>query len=338
MGDVIASGGQITSIPRDLKGTLSINEKYNDVEVKTIASEACANGNIECLDLRNSKIQYIGGSAFSACRKLITVYFGETLRAIDSNAFLLTAIKELYIPKNLVDFTGYAFNQSPNINSIEVDSENPKLYSEGNCLFRKEDSFLIMVARNITSIKEIPDLDNIKGIDGFAFTNCMIQSFIGSEQMTALSEFSFHAMDYISLIDLSSTNITEIPAYTFYSCSAKRIILPHCIESIGEQSFVYAQKLVSLYLHYPLKNIGERSFENCTNLRSIYYFGATNFSAVNAFSQDAKTRVYVLNIYKDQLFGGLSVTRNWMRKTCYCKTQKESLIDSCIFLVVMIEK
>ena len=338
MTSVTTNGYIITSISKELTGTLVVEEKYDDVEVKAIASSACVGGKIEELDLSKTKIESIGTSAFSGCGRLTVIHFSESLQSIAENAFLRCGFKELYITKNLVEFDGYAFNQSPDINNIEVDPENQKLYSKERCLFRKEDSFLIMTPRNITSTKEIPDFDKIKGIGGFAFTSCIIQSFIGTEQMTALSEFSFHSMYYISLVDLSRTKISEIPSNAFSYCSARRIMLPHSIKSIGEQSFVYATRLVSLEFQYPLEKIGEKSFVECRNLRSIYYLGATNFSAVNMFSKDAKTRVYVMNFYKGELFGGLSVSRNWIHKTCYCKIQKKSSIYSYIFLVVMIEK
>lgn len=105
-------------------GTLEVDAEYNGYEIKYIDSSACSGGNIECLDLRKTKIETIGNGAFSGCRNLTVVYFSETLTSIWQNAFCRSGIEELNIVKTLVNFDGFAFNQSPNLNNIVVNSSN----------------------------------------------------------------------------------------------------------------------------------------------------------------------------------------------------------------------
>ena len=335
MNIVTAVGDKITNISTNFDGNLVLNSSYNGNEIKEIASCACYCGSIRGIDLRKTSIVSINAKAFFNCFNLTFVYFSETLESIGGNSFVNSNINVLNITKKLVNFDGFSFNQSPNINDIIVDQGNQAFYSEGRCLFRKEDHTLILAARNISSTDEIPKFNEIKKIGSCAFTMSLLKNFVGSPCLESLCSYAFHVMKKVSLIDLSSTKIEMIPDRAFRYCLARRILLPHNITSIDTSSFGFASRLTSLMFHCPLKSINGLPFEGCTQLRSLYYFGSTDFSNVEAFSQNSITKIYVTNDYKGSKFCGKRVIYDWDQHTCNYRKNHDSISTKCFIFIII---
>lgn len=301
-----ADSGTITSFKKDLAGKLSIDENYQGVPVKKIGTNACYECMIEELDISQTKIDVIELNAFAQCNFLKKISFPNYHVLLEGNSFLRVGIIDLYIPELLVGFTGYAFNQCPNLTTINVD-ENNKIFSAlGNCLFSKNYDKLIKVANYVT---EIPNFHLIQTIGEFAFAGS--QSYLNFQTTSNLSnieQYSFHAAQNLKIINLSISSITIIPSYTFgYVPSLVQLILPHGIKEIRKNS-IYYTKIRTLIIPYSVTKIETNSISLCPYLKTILYAGNTYFSKVNIVTQcDKVSQVRVTFDYPNSLFSNLPV-------------------------------
>lgn len=81
------------------------------------------------------------------------------------------------------------------------------------------------------------------------------------------------ALKYSNCFGLESaklpSNLTKIPASTFYSCSLKSIEIPAGVTEIGETAFYACYGLTDLTLPAGLQTIGTRVFSRCSKIAGI---------------------------------------------------------------------
>ena len=77
-----------------------------------------------------------------------------------------------------------------------------------------------------------------------------------------------HACDSCRLlksVDLSNTNVEEIPEFTFVHCTSLRdVLLPTTLHTIRVKAFMNCAALVELAIPPSLRYIGSRAFLDCT--------------------------------------------------------------------------
>ena len=88
-------------------------------------------------------LEEIDERAFGLCKKLTTVTLSPSLKKIGRRAFChCDNLKGIYIPPSVEEISGDAFDGCNSFESIEVSVENPKFYSDGNCVIEKSTGIL----------------------------------------------------------------------------------------------------------------------------------------------------------------------------------------------------
>ena len=71
-------------------------------------------------------------------------------------------------------------------------------------------------------------------------------------------------------VDLSNTNVEEIPEFTFVHCTSLRdVLLPTTLHTIRVKAFMNCAALVELAIPPSLRYIGSRAFLDCTALKRL---------------------------------------------------------------------
>lgn len=97
-------------------------------------------------DGKTYKVTEIGKYAFYDDTELTSVKIPEGIKTIHSYAFCYNDIKSLQIPASVTSLIpGFVYN-SPNLTQITVSPQNKNYVSEGNCIYDKKKSILILVA------------------------------------------------------------------------------------------------------------------------------------------------------------------------------------------------
>ena len=152
-------------------------------------------------------------------------------------------IKHISIPSTVSDIAPYTFARLTDLESIEVDPNNPFYYSSGNCLIEKSSHALLNGCK--TSI--IPD--DVTEILAGAFVGCT-----GLESI-AIPE-----------------GINSIGKSAFEGCSAlKTITIPGSVEIIHESAFMKCITLESVKICEGVKHIEDYAFASCVMLKDICF-------------------------------------------------------------------
>lgn len=170
-------------------------------------------------------ITSIGEFAFRNRQKLKNVTIPDGVISIGEHAFRgCYGIESIVIPESVTEIGGHAsyddgaFSYCTSLESITVDSQNPKYRSENNCLIEKETNMLILGCKN--SI--IPD--GVTCIGKFAFSGC--------EGLTS-----------ITIPD----GVTDIGKYAFMGCkNLVSITIPGSVTSMDSSAFGGCEKLVNV--------------------------------------------------------------------------------------------
>ena len=64
------STGCISSLSKTFDQEMFFQQKYQNVEIKSIGSKACFNGKVTSIDMSNTKITRISSYAFKSCQSL----------------------------------------------------------------------------------------------------------------------------------------------------------------------------------------------------------------------------------------------------------------------------
>ncbi len=144
------------------------------------------------------------------------------------------------------------------LTSLTVDGgEGKYLYSDGNCIIKKEDKVLLCGIG--TSV--IPS-NGIEEIASYAFSNCNgLKSIIIPDSVTKIGRSGFYNCKSLVSVELGK-NITEM----------------------GNQAFMNCYSLESISIPESLREIPGGCFGNCRSLREITMTDKTEVIGVNAFA------------------------------------------------------
>ena len=90
-----------------------------------------------------SSLQIIGGRAFYLCKSLTSISIPSSVTTISGSAFTGTALTSITIPSTVTSISEAAFDYACRLQSINVDSRNPKYSSSSGVLFNKDMTTLI---------------------------------------------------------------------------------------------------------------------------------------------------------------------------------------------------
>ena len=199
--------------------------------------------------------------------QLVTTANIDTATKINNFCFYnLASLKNVIIGKNITSIPTSVFETCTGLESLEVDSENPKYHSAGNCIIETASKTLILGCKN--SI--IPTDGSVTRIGSSVFSYCTsLTSIIIPESVTSIGNYAFQNCTGLTSIEIPNS-VTSIGDSAFSHCtSLTSIIIPESVTSIGNSAFSWCTSLTSIIIPESVTSIGSSAFYYCTSLTSI---------------------------------------------------------------------
>ena len=268
---------------------------HSDPEFHEIGNYVCLDGNVEKIDLKQTKITKIGVGAFMGCVSLSEVIFPDTLQIIENNAFCNTILRNIYIPQYVETMINSSWNQIKTIESFVVHEDNQYFSAENGCLYNKDKTILYRATNNITSYLDIPHFNSLKFIRGFSLTCVPITCFIAEKSLESVEPYSFHVVDELKILDLTYSHITELPRFFILSC--KKLVVFRCpilLNSIRNSS-ISETSATQIIIFNNLEILEDGALYNCSKIQFIVYYGSKDFSSVNI--AQGNTNIVDITVY-----------------------------------------
>lgn len=215
-------------------------------------------------------------------------------------------IKDFTFPANISWIAPGAFSACRDLESLNVDPENPYLYSINNCVVDRESRRILLGCKN--SI--IPDDGTIESIVCGAFSGVELKNIyipssvieiepnryeypfdgcIGIESITVSDDNEIYCginnclveRDFGSLIRgcknsliPNDGSVTQIGDFAFADCTELvSISIPSSVKTICFHAFHNCDNLTTVVLGNGIENLGYKVFNNCDKLSYIFYCG-----------------------------------------------------------------
>lgn len=251
-----------------------------------------------CAELTNfflpKSVVSIGANAFNYCLALTSISFPSTLVNIGESAFLMSGLKYIDIPTNVLKMGDTAFEGCSNLTSAKISSLVIGEYAFLNCTSLTtvdisnsvnnigERAFSGCV--NLTTAKIHADtigraafngcsklnsvsIINVKYIDDAAFANCigLLQIYIPfSVKYMYRAFWGCSRLNYVSIAS-KSTGL-----FTFFNCkSLTAVDLDLSVTEIGDASFSGCSALKTIKIPEAIDTIGFEAFYGCSGLTQI---------------------------------------------------------------------
>ena len=125
---------------------------------------------------------------------------------------------------------------------------------------------------------------SVESVGKQAFRGCPNLKSVNFEDLTNLKTVGEQAFSGIKVdtLDLSHTQLTEIPKQAFQYAGMKTLVLPNAVTNIGEQAFNQCANLQSVSLQASLNTIGASAFSGCTALGTVDFTQAIELTSIGA--------------------------------------------------------
>ena len=239
-----------------------------------------------------STLTEVGGYAFYNCMFISgELRLPEGLRRIGNEAFSsLNQVKDVYVPKSLVEILSGGLTGIFNLENFHVDPANPVYSDEGNCIVNRRTHVLEAACKNTV----IP------------------------ADVEVIGEYAFQSVN-VEEVALP-TILKEIKYYGFGYSKIKDIVLPDAVQRICDYAFSNCRSLLSATIGSGVVDIQQAPFYGCTNLLDVFckadpnaleWAQASNYTESYSFMPDKMTQFHVraedLEIWQDK-FSFLNVT------------------------------
>lgn len=250
-------------------------------------------------------LKSIENQAFFWCEKLENVVIPSTCRRIGMNAFGVTSLASIDIPRGVGDIGIKAFDRCYNLKSINVHADNIS-YSSVNGILCDDAMETLLYYPSGKGEINIPD--NVKYIDESAFDDCVRSKslFIPANVVTIpskacmyMSQLSSIEVDinnkYYTSIDgvLYSKNVTDLVACPKLKES---LVIPESVQFISSYACWKCANLREVKMHDNISVIGENAFYECTNLADIVF--SSNLINIDASAFFNCTRLTTISLPK----------------------------------------
>ncbi len=205
-------------------------------------------------------VRRIGAGAFRMCLNLTKLVLHEGLKEIGAGALFLTPLTEVELPDSVMII------ESPwELGSIRftVSGKNPYFYSDGYCLFRREENGDEEQETTVQGNETSPL--TARGGEWrllVALHEDNRETYDIPEGTTVIGDNAFSGNEYLTRVTLPST-VRRIGEAAFEGCqNLSEIKLNNGLREIGPNAFVHCIRLTSLYLPSTVETIGESSLSD----------------------------------------------------------------------------
>jgi len=228
-----------------------------------------------CLNLTNiivsSSVKNIGEHAFEYCYGLNSVTIGNSVTNIGQLAFnYCSALTSIMIPGSVNKIGFRAFGNCTNLMAFVVDDSNLSYCSLDGCLFKRDQTLLVICPGGKAGSYSIPN--GVSVIGGNAFYACS-------------------GLTRITIPD----SVIYIADEAFLGCSGLiSIIVPDRVISVGMSAFEHCIKLTKVTIGNSVTNISNWAFNSDTNLTIVIFKGNAPTTASSIFSSAVNATIYYL--------------------------------------------
>ena len=217
----------------------------------------------------------IDSDAFMHCSNLQKVVFSSSISMIRSSSFgFCTNLKEVYFPneESLRKLTG---NYNNFFESYDLPPVN--VYINGVLLDKAvieegTEKIKSKAFQNIASISSVYIPDSVKSIGSYAFSGCVKLNIEEIPQnITEIGDAAFYNCKSLTITE-TPQNVTSIGRMAFAACdNIKELKFSEKLETIGEAAFTKCSGLRELFIPSTIKSIGQRAFASCENLKEVNF-------------------------------------------------------------------
>lgn len=289
------------------EGIVEINGIYYYIITKGAVAEVVSNpagykGDIEI----PTSVKYeevicavtsIGKDAFSYDKELINVTIPNTVKNIDTRAFIgCSNLKSVKIPNSVEYIGSAAFYNCEALETVSTDD----IESWCSMVMAAYNSNPLVYAQNyVVGGEKIVDLvipSSVTSVNAFSFLGFKgLKTVQISSGVTSIGEYAFYGCtELTSLIYSSSVNTIE--QYAFYNCSAlNNLTFSEGLTHIRKYCFSGCSSLTSVSFPNTIKTIEFYAFDGCRNLKTIRLGSGLEELEINAFGNCSEmTDVYCL--------------------------------------------
>jgi len=233
----------------------------------------------------NSALTTIGGSAFTDCTNLTSVYLPSGIISIGSRAFYnCSSITSITLPSSLTTLGEYAFYGCISFTDINIPAGITSMLG---------------AFQNCSSLETITFEENsvLTNIGDNTFYKCTnLSSITVPDTVTNISKNAFQECSSLTTVTFSTnSSLSSIGVKAFYKCSnLTSILIPDSVLSIGDNAFDYTSNLttVTISMNSNLTTIGSETFEYChmtsinipstvTSIGNDAFYGCSQLTAFN---------------------------------------------------------
>ena len=249
-------------------------------------------------------VKTIENHAFSDCKELNSVVFGNSVEEIKNTAFLgCLRLRKILLPSSLKTIEERAFEYS-SLSEIIIDPGNPYLCSVDNVVYSKDMTELICMAPN-ASMEHLEIPDTVRRIHNYAFRSCNhLKEIVIPNSVVEIGEGAFDGCRCLKELSIpasvlrignraiSDSGIEKLlvsednPCYCSFenviynkektilvvaaSKGARQIIdIPISVMEISKNAFEYCDYLVEVVIPDSVMKIGKSAFACCANLQKV---------------------------------------------------------------------
>ncbi len=291
-------------------GDVTIPGSIGQFPVTSIGKMAFAYSYLGSVTIPDS-VTNIGYSAFSLCRNLTNVTFGQAVASIGSYGFSgCSALTSVTLPNSVTTIAGSAFANCHSLTSVTMGN---RVASLGDDAFYYCQSLTnLMIPDSVTSIGygafagcgslakvQIPHRVTSLGDSAFADCGSLVTVQI-SDSVTSIGYDSFDRCGSLTAINVDTNN----PAYSssqgvFFDKRQTTLIhypagngatsytIPNSVTSINFFAFQGCLNLTNLFIPESVAYIGDQAFAGCSNLTAAYFQGnAPSLGSTAIFSDN----------------------------------------------------
>ncbi len=278
-GDVVTSIGTHAFSHTRIKG---ITIPYTVTNIAYEAFLSCSDLTSLVVEKDNPNYYSEGNCIIETATKTLVVgcmrsVIPNSVESIHSHAFYgCDGLTDIYIPENVAFIDSNVFIGCTALQNIEVDVNNSRYHSDGNCLIETMQKAIVLGCKN----SMIPDDGSVTRINAFAFNGCNgLKTLTIPDAVTDISKHAFSNCYGLETITVGDNNpnysdagnclIDKTTGTLMLGCNSSSIPDDGSIKIINSGAFQNCESLTGITIPDGVTEIGNFAFSGCVGLTSI---------------------------------------------------------------------